>query len=510
MSEIVTSATVHDIDRELNELKQERLRLALLKEEQYREEALQNFIPHTKQFEFFYNGDKTGRGGFCGNRFGKSTIGVVEDISWAIGERPFFPVDHELRTKGIPEYGVKGLILSEDWEKVHEIFTNPEGGDRMGKFFTYLPKKNIAGTTRTQKGIINSITTKNKIHGFERESLLVFDTVKSFLNNPRSFESSDWDFIHVDEPIMEDLWVAVSRGLIDRRGKYWWLLTALGFPWMYDHFEKQVKAEPARFHMFEASMDDNPLLDQQAKLDYLNQLPPDELECRRNGKPLAYGRRVYGHFNEKSHVWDKDYLPSAEWKDARTPPPSFCCQYALDLHPQTPHAVLFTGTAPDGTIYVFDEFFEKLLIREVAQKVQTRRSRLRIQYELCDPSAWIENPDTGYAWVHTLYEHGLNVIRASKDKTDGIISAQGVWKDRRIIVMPHCVNFIREIKKYFFDKENKPVDKDDHMMENFYRLHSHNQFRYIPPPSKVKNTVQIKDEFSHVGYEIPNMDHINL
>lgn len=503
-------AEVAEVDRELLELKQERLRLLNLKEDAYRDRALEMFIPHTKQFEFFFHGDKKGRGGFCGNRFGKSTIGVVEDISWALGERPFFPVGHELRTKGIPEYGIKGLILSEDWDKVHDIFTNSESKDRPGKFFEYLPKSKIHSTTKMQKGVINSITTRNVLHGVERESSLMFDTVKSFLNNPRSFESSDWDFIHVDEPIMEELWLAVSRGLIDRGGKYWWLLTALGFPWMYDTMTDQVKRDPERFFMFEASMDDNPLLSEQDKQDYLSQLSPDELSCRRDGKPLSHGRRVYGHFNEATHVWPHDYLPSPEWKDARTPPLSYSSLYALDPHPQTPHAVLFAATSPDGTIYIFDEIFEKLLISEVAQKIQLRRFKLRLEGELCDPCAWIENPDTGHAWVHTLYEYGLNVIRASKDKTDGIIEAQEVWKKKRIFVMPHCVNFIREIKKYFFDKENKPIDKDDHMMENFYRLNSFNGFRYVLPPNPKPQRFKIKDEFADVPYDLPHMDHITL
>ena len=32
-----------------------------------------------------------------------------------------------------------------------------------------------------------------------------------------------------------------------------------------------------------------------------------------------------------------------------------------------------------------------------------------------------------------------------------------------------------EISRYCYDKENKPVDRDDHMMENMYRM-------FITPP----------------------------
>jgi hypothetical protein len=34
-------------------------------------------------------------------------------------------------------------------------------------------------------------------------------------------ESSDWDFLHIDEPCPRDMYVANARGLIDRGGSDW-------------------------------------------------------------------------------------------------------------------------------------------------------------------------------------------------------------------------------------------------------------------------------------------------
>jgi hypothetical protein len=494
-----------DLEREEVELKQELLRLQQIKENQLRSRALEFFIPHAGQLPFFQNADKQHRAGYCGNRFGKSTLGVVEDCSWAIGERPFFKHDNPLRRLGIPRHGVKGLVLSEDWDKVHEIFTNSDSADRPGKFFEYLPKDKIVGTTRMQKGIINSINVRNFIDGHYRDSTIVFDTVRSFINNPRSFESSDWDFIHVDEPLMEELWRAVSRGLIDRGGKEWWLMTPLGFPWMYEYSLERVQKTPEKSFMFEASMDDNPTLDEDTKQTYLMQLPDDEREARQKGKPLAYGRRVYGHYEDKVHLWNKKdkngqlMLPHG-WVAMNHPPPSYLCGYALDPHPQTPHAVLFIALAPTGEIFIYDELFEKLLIKDLAQEIITKRNRIgHLGWELCDPTAWIVNPDTGSCWAHTLMSAGLNIIRASKDKTSGIMQTQQIFAPsypRKVWLMPHCTRFQREIKSYFFDRENKPVDKDDHMMENLYRTVVHNNLTYYPPPPKRRTPLVSKDEFS--------------
>lgn len=512
-SDKVALSEADQVEKEILELKQTIIQLAAKKEEHIKNNALANFTPHAKQLQFFENADKRHRAGYCGNRFGKTTIGTVEDCCWALGERPFFPVGHPLRRLGIPVHGVKILVLSEDWDKVYELFTNNDSSDRPGKFFEYLPKDKIINTTRMQKGIINSITVRNKIDGRYRESIIVFDTVRSYINNPRSFESSDWDAIHIDEPIMEELHTAASRGLIDRAGKEWWLLTPLGFPWMYEKSKDLVAAKPEDNWMFEASMDDNPLLDQKAKEAYLLELPEEERECRQNGKPLAHGRRVYGHFNEHLHIW-KDKQPPKDWVDFHTPPWTYSCGYALDPHPQTPHAVLFVAISPQNEIYLYDEIFEKLLIRDVAKKIVLKRDKVRCTYELCDPSAWIENPDTGLSWANTLYSYDLNVVKASKDKHDGIISAQQVWKDRRIHVMPHMTNFIREIKRYFFDRENKPVDKNDHMMENFYRLNAHNNFQYIPADpllSRFKTRSKPPaDEFAGIGTDLGYQETFNI
>jgi hypothetical protein len=501
-----------ELEQEEVLLKQELLRLQQVKEQQIKSRALEFFIPHAGQMPFFQNAAKQHRAGYCGNRFGKSTLGVVEDCSWALGERPFFTLDNPLRRLGIPKHGVKGLVLSEDWDKVHEIFTNSDSLDRPGKFFEFLPKDKIVGTTRMQKGIINSINVRNFIDGGYRDSTIVFDTVRSFINNPRSFESSDWDFIHVDEPLMEELWRAASRGLIDRGGFEWWLMTPLGFPWMYEASLEKVLRAPDDAFMFEAMMDDNPTIDQKAKENYLASLPEEEREARRKGKPLAYGRRVYGHYEDKLHLWDKRdkdgslMLPSG-WHNFNHPPASYDCRYALDPHPQTPHAVLFIALAPSGDIFIYDELFQKSLIDDLGKEIVIRRNRVRCTSEICDPSAWIENPQTGTHWAQTLIGLGLNIIKASKDKTSGIMQTQQIFAPsytRKVWVMPHCSRFRKEIKSYFFDRENKPVDKDDHMMENLYRLVVHDNLTYYPPAPIDKKPRVIKDEFGGTqDYTIP-------
>lgn len=501
--------TVEELDAEILEVKRQLLAVGLEREKMLRETKLQRFIPNEKQSSFFAHSTTKRRAGFCGNRFGKSTCGVVEDCCWLLGERPFYPVDHPLRRAGIPTHGVKILVIGEDWDKVREIFTEDTNPEKPGKFFEYLPPSCIRGRHKNALGIIDTITVTNIIDGRERISTVHFETVRSYVSNPKSVESSDWDAIHIDEPVPKGMWIAVSRGLIDRGGHSWWLLTPLSEPWMYEDMVEHVEKSALLYWFFEATMDDNPLLSEEAKQLYLSELTDEERECRRDGKPLAHGRLVYGKYNEDKHLWKKPD-PPAGWRDWATPPEDYLCAYALDPHPQTPHAVLFAAICPLGHVFLYDEIYEKCLISDVAKKINERRARGFFGYELCDPYAWITNPDNGSCWADTLYSHGLQVQRGSKDLDGGIIEVNDLLgSSRKLYVFPHLINFRREIKTWFFDKENRPVDKNDHMMENFRRLvmHDHLTWRPYMRTSPASNP---KDEFESVDTKIPGSNNYNI
>lgn len=490
MSEL---ATLEEVEKEIAQVKRAMLEMGLQKEKILRDNKLAAFVPNAKQTEFIEHALWKRRGGFCGNRFGKSTIGVVEDCSWLLGERPYMPEGHPLRRAGIPTHGVKILVIAEDWEKVREIFTEDKNVDRPGKFFEYLPHDKITHRQRNHLGVIESLTIETEIDGRPRVSTVKFETVASWKTSPRSMESSDWDAIHIDEPIPNALWIAISRGLIDRGGYSWWLMTAMTEPWMYDDMVQNCAKSPDLYWMFEASMDDNPLLTRQEKDLFLDQLTPEERECRENGKPLAHGRLCYGKFKADKHIWKKETPPEG-WDNWHTPPPDYYCCYSIDPHPQVPMAVLFIAISPFGHVFVYDEIFERCLISELAEKVKQRLGRARFGFGLCDPSAWVKNPDTGRRWVDTLYGAGLHVQQGSKDLGPGIIQVNDVLgSDRYFKVFPHLRTFLREVRTWFFDKEDKPIDKDDHMMENLRRIVQHDGLRYRKPYKSER--VPVEDEF---------------
>lgn len=442
------------------------------------------YDPFPKQDMFHAAGSFARRYVRTGNRFGKSTLGAAEDCAWAIGERVWYPENDPRRYEGIPKRPTKGLIIVADWDKVREIFTNRVDGAAEGKLFKFLPRDSI-GKCTSNSGIIVSIEVKS-IHG--GWSTIYLDTVKSYKANPMGQESSDWDWIHVDEPCPKDMWVANSRGLIDRMGSAWFTCTPINEPWINDMFipRKSLRKEVSGaltldddHWMITGSSYDNPYNTDRALKMFEKDLTAEEKQCRIGGIPLALSGLVYKEFNEDVHVLTK--LPMG-WDDWMHPPESYTFRIYIDPHPQTPHAVLFTATSPYGAVFVWHEIFRKCLIGDLCDMINEIMLGKDIHSILCDPAAFITSPVDNMSMADCFVNNGLMVEKAPKDLSRGIIETQQFLGARvttplgtvipKVYFSPHLSETLWEFDHYEWSstRKDRPVDKDDHMMENLYRM----------------------------------------
>lgn len=461
--------------RELT-LRRERVRLI-------KKFGLAYYHPHDGQRSFHEAGSKFKRRMVqSGNRWGKSTAGCAEDVSWLINERPWYPEDSRFRRQGLPQHPVKGLTITTDWDKVNEIWTGTEG--EGGKVWKYLPRDLVKSKTKNHSGAIDTISLKNG-------SVWRFDTVKSFMANPQGSESSDWDFIHVDEPIPHAMWKATSRGLIDRGGSAWFTLTPLREFWINDYFfpdensatiDIEVLREAKRMDKWVLRGDthDNTYLTEDAITAYMADLTSEEIECRIKGIPLHLSGLIYKDFKWDVHVL-KD-LPLG-WELFDAPPKNWPVYLYYDVHPQTPHAILFATVSPQGRRFYFADHFRHCSIRELAKDVARLLNGRRVVWNKMDPLGFINDPITetcmGDELANELAKCGVitcSVEKATKALAQGILRVQGNLRSRpdgkqpAVYFSPTCKRTLWEIQRYCWDeKENKPIDRDDHMMENLYR-----------------------------------------
>lgn len=456
-----------------------------------KENGLAFYRPHWYQ-HLFHSSTAKRRGAFTGNRFGKSHMDAAETVAWMRGERTWYkaPFDiigvdivdglrkpvvklshpggesHPLVRSGIPPYPTKQLVVCANWDKVDEIWTS-QLADRPGKIWQFLPKGWARGFTN-HAGVIS------EIHG-SNGSLLSFMSVDAFSHNKLVAESSDYDRVVFDEPAPEDLWKGVSRGLVDRHGQADFALTSLQELWIYERFNAEADTPDAplfrdRFS-FRASMLDNPHLSDVAIRDFEMDLSEDERQCRIHGIPLELSGLIYKEFSKQRHVLTE--LPRG-WRDWSLPDRSCILHVRVDTHPVKPHAVLFAVVGPSEVPIVCHELYEACDADTLCQRINdyVALTGCFLGSLKVEPAAWNNDPATRTASIASyFFKHGLHPTKATKDLSNGIIITKSAFKNGRVFFTPNLKRTFWELSRYRYDPETgKPVDKDDHMMENLYRL----------------------------------------
>lgn len=458
------------------------LALERRQEELRRTNQIAFFHPHEKQQLFFTNAAFRFRYARTGNRFGKSEMGAAEDISFALGYRPWLSGSDPMRTLGIPRHPTKGLIVTTDWDKSKEVFTEQEGTN-LGKLFKYIPSSALGQPTRNHSGAIDRIPVRHISGGW---SIIHLDTVKSYKQNPLGQESSVWDWVHIDEPCPEGMWKAILRGLTDRGGRAWFTCTPLSEPWIDESFvpnlEDQTRADLGAISddltsrwMMTGSMDDNPHLKAEDIALFMSFLTEEEQQARRNGIPLAYSGIVYKEFNWNTHV-RRD--PPAGWKSWSTPPANYCIRYAIDYHFRKNDAVLFLATSPQDITYVWAELWQQMLLEDEVREIKNILAGRVALPGYVDPLASTPNKMTEVTAMDEYRRLGLAVVPATKDPVNGIRAVKANLKARTkhgdpvLVFNAALPRTLFEISRGFIwdEDQNKPIKENDDMMENLYRL----------------------------------------
>jgi hypothetical protein len=480
------------------------------------------YQPHKKQDFFHSHGNYNGRYGRWGNRTGKTICGAAEDVSWLLGGRLFYREsfdvidgqkrvvrhhagrrDHPLVTLGIPQYPVKGLLVCSDWDKAKEIFTNREGSYEVwGDLFQLIPRDALGKPHVSRGGHVDQIPVKRLTEFGGGESLMYIDTVESYKHARLSQESSDFDFIHYDEPPPQSMFVANKRGLTDRNGKFWINATSIEEMWVNDEFcpphRNTLMNVPAEGYSFEkvtgvsryiitATTYDNPYLTPEGIAEFEASLTSAERECRIRGLPLAMTGLIYKEFEYDVHVLDK--VPEG-WEEFHVPPKDYTIRIWWDYHTRLPQAVLFLATDPKGRVFVYDELFDDNLIDPVVKSIKAKTAGYFVADTEIDPFAIIPHPVTNESIVDELLKYDLVFTPATKDLTTGIIRVRERLKERdpqghpTIYFSPKLVQTLFEFSHYVYDlKKNEPKDADNHMMENLYRAVL-NGLQFVEAPKK--------------------------
>jgi phage terminase large subunit-like protein len=407
------------------------------------------FVPHPKQVELMESHLPI-RAFLGGNRSGKTTAGVVDDLIQAV-DRSCLP-EHLLPfKKWEPPFFCR--IMAPD-------FTGTMEGVIFEKIRQLAPKSQLRGGSWDA-----AYDKQRRMLWFENGSWFQF---MSYEQDRDKLGGAALHRVHYDEEPPEQHRVECQFRLIDYSGDELFTMTPLmGMSWMferlYEPFKKGLLPEAS---IIEVDMDDNPHLDEETKNRALLGLSPEERAARKSGNFVHFAGLIYPEFGVDVHVVPMMEVIPEDW------------MVIVGIDPGFRHmaAAVFCAVSPEGDWVVFDEVaLQGRTIREVCEEILARNVRWgrTPRWYVIDPAARNTSAQTGRSDQMEYADYGVVTIAGQNSVVAGLQRVKGLLVDQRLAVTQNCDNVIDQFRKYRWQTPKKsesegreaPVKKDDHLLD---------------------------------------------
>lgn len=410
------------------------------------------YVPHVKQL-MFHASQKKGKQYIGGNRSGKTTGGINEDIWWLRGQHPYRPV---------PEPPVIGRITTVD-------FKNGANKIIVPNLKQWVPPSLLINGS-WEDSWDGQKHTLHCANGSELEIMSYDQELDKFAGVPRHFT-------HFDEEPPKDIFGECKARLVDYGGSWWMTMTPVeGMTWTFDEiFEPSKDGQNPLIEIIVVSMFDNPHLSEDAVADLLEGLSEEEKEIRGKGTYIAIGGLVFTYYRQDQHI-----IP------AKVPPANWTHYISLDAGFNNPTAVMWHAVSPDGTVVTYDEHYKsEMTVEQHASLILDKERHYREQYgiipfiRMADPAIKQRNQVTGLSIQIEYAQHGINLaLGQTRSVEAGLDKMNNYFRTNKWFITENCVNLQKELRKYRRDqfatsklreKNNKkeaPVKKDDHAIDS--------------------------------------------
>lgn len=404
---------------------------------------------HKKQIEF-HKCRKRNRWVFGGNRSGKTECGAVECVWMARGIHPY-------RTNK-KDVSIWAVSLSKQVQR----------DVAQSKILHYLKPDWIKDVIMDsgskdypENGIIDYIIIENIFGG---QSKIGF---KSCDQGREKFQGASLDYIWFDEEPPEEVYKECKMRVVDTCGEIFGTMTPLkGLTWVYntiylnDSDDDEVWCQTMEWA-------DNPFLNQKEISSLKGNMSSEELESRCYGKFVSKGGLVYPEFNPDIHVIEPFNVPK-EWYD----------NISIDPGLNNPLSAHWYAVDYDGNVYVIAEHYEagrdiiyhSNAIKRISENLDWKTSFGGKIEALIDSAANQKTLASVKSVTEMFFENGIAVNpKINKDLYTGINRVKSFFRDAngrsRLFIFKNCINMIREIKGYFWGKNEVPTKRDDHALD---------------------------------------------
>lgn len=415
------------------------------------------YEPHAKQLAF-HQAQQRVRLFLGGNRSGKTTTGIVEDIYWARGQHPYMKV---------PEPPVAGRIVAVDiLQGINQIIV-----PNLKRWMP--PSMLINGSWEDSYNKTDRLLTMSNKSTIE---------LMTYEQDVEKFAGTARHFTHYDEEPPQPIYNECQARLIDYKGHSWLTLTPLeGMTWIYDTlYLPGTEGENSGIFVVEADMLDNPNISAEAAAEYLAGLDPDEREAREHGKFVQLGGKVYKSFDPHIHVVPS-FIPPKEWE-----------WYAsLDHGFNNPTAVLWHAVSPNGHAVTFREHYQRewTVDQHAAEIKRIEQKFKRIpDVRVADPAIQQRQAVTGtsiqteYALRDIFWALGNNDVITGVNQVNQYLKTDFRDNTPFWTVTENCVNLIKEIQRLRWKTwAGKKAQFDNNAHEQIHKKddHASDSLRYF-------------------------------
>lgn len=360
-----------------------------------------DYSPHKNQI-LVHNDTHRFRIVVAGRRFGKTILAINELIKEALTKpgsevwyiAPTYRQAEQIAWKLLFKYLPKQIVT-----KIHE---------------TKLTVKLINGSTISLKGV----------------------------DNKDSLRGVGLNFVVLDEyeDMPEDVWEEIIRPeLTDTQGKALFIGTPKGFNKLYTLFNRQ----DADYKAFKFKTADNPFI------------KPSEIEkARAEVDPDTFAQEYEADFRHFTGLVYKDFNRETHVVEPIEALPGWAHYMSIDFGYKNATAVLWYMVDYDGVIYVTDELYvQEWTTEAIINEINAKSAGLHIRQRFGDPSA--------KQLIADYQRYGVVILPAHNDVTAGIAKVTEYMKINpytkrpRLRIFKNCVNLIRELEDYQWEKRTK-------------------------------------------------------
>lgn len=400
---------------------------------------LWRYEPHPKQAEY-HLANQFIAAFIGGNRSGKTTAGVVDDIIQAVDVESLPPwLQPYKRWQG--EFYCRIVVP--------DLVSTLEGV-LLPTIRSWVPKEQLyrGSWDRAYDGRRRRLTFKNG-------SWFDFLTHTMELDQ---FAGAALHRVHFDEEPPgnkgRQIFNESIMRTIDYGGEVRFSMTPLfGLSWTYHELTTRgVPRDDDEVKTVTVDMDDNPHLDEKTKKRVLKGLSESERMSRKSGLFVHFAGKVFPQFDRDAHIVPYEPVPVDDQGNTTVP-----IYVGIDPGIDHPTAVVWAWVDARDRMVVFKTVkVSDATVGQICSMIAAINEEHNIHphFYVVDPSAKNRNQVTGRSLQMEFADHGLVPMLGQNDRRAGINRMRERLESDRLVVQADCEDLVQEFEEYRWKKPN--------------------------------------------------------